>query len=398
MTFRLRIALSITVLLSVSRPTLAKDFPKFERIEIDPHAGEIVYAVTHADVDGDGKDDIVAVTENAVYWYAAPDWKKHTIIKDQTVRDNVCIAAHDIDGDDKVDFALGAGWPQAGGTIQWLSRKDSLDEPWNVHFIGEIPWTHRMRWGDVLGTGTPQLTVSPLNKTEGDGVKLTAFEIPADPKKDRWKATVIADSLNRVHNHWHPALVEGGIVVTFTASQEGLHMLSPIPRSLFDKYRLSSGASGEKETQQGTGEIKGGDVLFGERPVRFLYAAIEPMHGNNVVAYLTVGGGPEVRRHVLDDTLSRGHAIGIADFDGDRYPEIVAGHSDPASGEIQGPGVYVYQADDDTGEKWTKHVIDDGGVAVEDAFAVDLTGDEKPDIVAGGRNTHNVVLYVNQGP
>ena len=60
-----------------------------------------------------------------------------------------------------------------GGTIQWLSRKDSLDEPWDVHFIGKIPSTHRMRWADVLGTQKPQLVVSPLNKSGDDpGVRL----------------------------------------------------------------------------------------------------------------------------------------------------------------------------------------------------------------------------------
>jgi hypothetical protein len=172
--------------------------PEFEHRVIDTHAGEIVYAVTHADVDGDGKQDIVAVTENAVLWYAAPDWTKHVVIQDQTARDNVCIAAHDIDGDGKVDFALGAGWPQSGGTIQWLSRGASLDKKWNVHFIAEIPSTHRMRWADVLGTKKPQLVVSPLNKSGDDpGARLTAFEVPADPKVDRWPATVLNNRLDR---------------------------------------------------------------------------------------------------------------------------------------------------------------------------------------------------------
>lgn len=409
---RFRIALTIAVSLAAVPFAHAKDFPGFERIEIDPHAGDVVYAVTHADVNGDENDDIVAVTENAVYWYAAPDWTKHTIIKDQTVKDNVCIAAHDIDGDRQIDFALGAGWLNGRnqGTIQWLSRKESLDEPWNVHFIGEIPWTHRMRWGDVLGTGTPQLTVSPLNKTEGDGVKLTAFEIPADPKKDRWKATVIDDSLNRVHNHWHvqpgkPLRAENHeAAITFAASEEGLTVFLRNPGRItsFTKRKISARASGEKPTEMGAGEIKSGNLRGSGIG---LLAAVEPMHGNMAVAYLLIrqdgpiGGWQDVewKRLVLDDTLGRGHAVWLADFDADGDDEIVIGHSDPGTGEIKGPGVFVYQADNESGETWTKHVIDDGGVATEDAFAADLTGDGKPDIVAGGRNTHNVVLYVNQG-
>src|SRR5713101_2082484 len=45
-------------------PAGAADFPAFEGREIDPHVGEVCYAVTLADVDGDKKTDIVAVSEN----------------------------------------------------------------------------------------------------------------------------------------------------------------------------------------------------------------------------------------------------------------------------------------------------------------------------------------------
>ena len=395
-------------LASVSSSSLgsafASDFPRFEHLVLDPHAGNVVYAVTHADIDGDGKPDVVAVTENAVYWYQAPDWTKHTIIKDQTIKDNVCIAAHDIDGDGKIDFALGAGWPRSGGTIQWLSRNESLDENWNVHFIGEIPWTHRMHFADVLGSGKAQLTVSPLNKTEGDGVKLTAFEIPENPKMDRWPTMVLDDSLNRMHNHWH--VIDNDRVFTLAASQEGVFMIGRRDevngerQEPFARMNISKGAMGEKTTDQGAGEVKVGKPIELTDPLpvtKRLLATIEPMHGNMAVAYVPQGNGPNLRV-VLDDTLGRGHALWIADLNGDGNDEIIVGHSQPATGEIKGPGVYYYQAEDDTGTKWTKHVVDDGGMATEDLFVLDLTGDGKPDIVAGGRDTHNVKLYVNQTP
>ena len=52
------------------------EFPTFQPQEIDPLAGKICYAVTVADVNGDDKPDVVAVTEDAVVWYANPSWRK----------------------------------------------------------------------------------------------------------------------------------------------------------------------------------------------------------------------------------------------------------------------------------------------------------------------------------
>ena len=84
------------------------------------------YAVTVADVNGDRKPDVVAVTEDAVVWYENPGWTQHDIIRKATARDNVCIQPHDIDGDGRVDFALGAGWRPPNtkdpSTLQWLGR------------------------------------------------------------------------------------------------------------------------------------------------------------------------------------------------------------------------------------------------------------------------------------
>ena len=56
----------------------------------------------------------------------------------------------------------------------------------------------------------------------------------------------------------------------------------------------------------------------------------------------------------------------------------------------------VYDCVSRDGKTWKKYVVDEGGIATEDLVVEDLTGDGRPDIVAGGRATHNVKLYVQK--
>ncbi len=375
---------------------------RFREVVIDEAAAKkACYAVVLADVNTDGKQDIVVVTENRVQWYANPSWEKHVILENQTELDNVCIAPYDIDDDGQIDFALGAGWTKIG-TIQWITRGDSAEDRWSVHAIAIEPWTHRMRWANVLNKARPQLVVSPLNATSGPGVRLTAFEIPRHPRSDRWPATVLNDSLNRMHNHWHVSSrwfsrmdaqpVEG----TLTASQEGIHFVQLRPDGEFAVRKIASGMTGSQPTSRGAGEIKTGKLGNG----RLFMATIEPMHGTSVVVYplgASIKPGRTAPRIVLDDTLKQGHAVWCANLDDDPGDELVIGHRAAGEGPIRGPGVYLFDAQDSAGTTWRKHVIDDGGMACEDLVCGDLTGDGKIDIIAVGRKTLNVKLYVNEG-
>jgi hypothetical protein len=383
----------------ISSSVIAADLPGFRAQEIDPHAGNVVYAVVTADVDGDNRPDVVAVTESRVVWYRNPDWKARVVIADQTDLDNVCIAPLDVDGDGQIDFALGAGWLNGKhlGTLQWLRRSDSLDEKWHVHAIGRESWTHRVRWGDILGSGKPQLIVSPLNKTVGNGVRVLAFEIPANPRTGAWKPTVIDDAQDAMHAHWTGDFDGNGTSDVITAGMHGIFLLARDRGGKIIKTQLGSGAPGEPKAQvTGAGEVKVGKL----KGNRSYIATVEPMHGNAVVVYTEPVGGASGKlwdRHVLDDTLKRGHAVWTADIDRDGSDEIVLGHSDKGTGSLAGPGVFVYDAVDDTGTKWEKHAIDNGGIATEDLICEDFNGDGWIDIIAGGRATHNVKLYVNEG-
>ncbi len=378
-----------------SRGVLA-GVPKFEALVIDPNIGNVCYAVSSADVNGDGKLDIVAVSENRVQWYEAPSWTKHIILEDQLEPEHVCLAALDIDQDGKLDFAIGAGWIKSNsGTIQWITRGAKPEDKWNVHFIGKEKTTHRMSFADVLGTGRPQLVVSPLTRSVdgATGVRLLAFEIPKQPKTDRWMPTVLDASVNKMHAHTHADLDLDARLDSIVAGEEGVFLIQRKGDS-FTKTLLGTGASGDKPELRGAGEVKVGKLKNGGR---FL-ATVEPMHGTSVAVYLNnADGSLPMKRIVIEETLKQGHAVWAADLDGDGSDELVIGHREAGTGSVKGPGLYVFSSDDEAGMKWTKHVIDDGGIAVEDAFAADLNGDGRPDLVAGGRATHNVKLYINTG-
>jgi FG-GAP-like repeat len=390
-----------TVVAGITSNILTAGEPaKFEELEIDSRVGDVCYAVTLSDVDGDGRRDVVAVTENRVVWYRNPDWKPRVIIADKTERDNVCIAPYDIDGDGRVDFALGAGWLNNThlGTLYWLTRGKSLDEPWHVHAIGRESWTHRVRWGDLLGTGRPQLLVSPLTKTLSEGVRVLAFEIPAHPEADPWKSTVVDAELNAMHNHWMGDLDGDGATDLITASLEGVFLFRRDAKGALRKTRIGEGAEGPKEPQKsGAGEIRVGRFKGGGPYL----ATVEPMHGHQIVIYTPPANESNStlwRRNVLDDSLKRGHALGVADVDHDGHDDLIIGHSDKGTGNPAGPGVFYFAASDRIGEKWPRHTIDNGGIATEDLDVGDLNGDGWPDIVAGGRATHNLKIYLNQPP
>ena len=43
-----------------------------------------------------------------------------------------------------------------------------------------------------------------------------------------------------------------------------------------------------------------------------------------------------------------------------------------------------------------RRAVDDGGIAAEDLVVADLDADGRADLIAGGRETHNVIIYWNR--
>ena len=273
-----------------------------------------------------------------------------------------------------------------------------FDEPWKIHPIAVDPVTHRLRWADLDGDGKKELVHAPIF---GPGSKanidpkpshLWAFRVPKDPAKDPWPVVKIDETLTVLH---------GLCVITpnrdqrdelLTASYEGVFRVYPEGSGSTLRFRKEQLSSGKKPADQKPGAARGSsEVAYGRLgPEQPLIGVIEPWHGNEVVVYTPKEGIGGWDRHVLDDTLSEGHALVVADFDGDGQDEIVAGW------RAGGGGLNLY--------KWTggkngsfQRVPLDRGIAVEGAVAADINGDGRLDLVAIAGRTNNLVWYENKG-
>jgi hypothetical protein len=366
--------------------------PVFEAQTLDAEVA-IGYGLAIGDVDGDGKPDILLADKKAFVWYRNGDWNKFVIAENLTLSDNVCIAARDLDGDGKVEVAVGAQWSPGetsdtskSGAVFYLNRPSDPTQQWTPKQLHHEPTTHRMRWARIGNSA--HLIVVPLHgrgnaNGEGAGVKVMAYEFPKNPSGD-WNYQVIDESMHLTHNLDVVGFETDQVILL--GGKEGVNLLDRSNSTWnTDKINLPGYPS--------VGELRLGS---GQNQSPFL-ATIEAMHGTTLVAYEGFDdnlNSENIKRTVLHTQLKDGHALAVGDFLGLGSDQIAVGWRLPnEAGEF---GIKLFIPKNGSFSEFEEIWIDKNGMACEDLQAADLDGDGKLDLIASGRSTKNLKIYWNR--
>jgi len=383
---RLRLALAATAVLLLAAPAeLTPATPAFITHTIATGLSK-GYQVVVADLNRDAKPDVIALDSGTsqLRWYENPDWTPHVLI--DGIQGAINAAADDIDGDGVPEIALAHGFTMeyatSAGIVSILQHRGDPRAPWSVREIDRLPTAHRVRFLDIDGTGKRVLVNAPLIGAQAkapdyrDQVPLVLYR-PGD-----WKRQLIDEG-------------EQGVVHGIVAARWGGDTRESLLSAGFLGVHVRSFANGRwTSTKLVDGEPspwpKSGssEIVVGRLGSDTFLGTIEPWHGNRVVAYRRLDGA--WTRRVIDDSIVDGHTMAVGDFEGDGSDEIVVGERGGKR------SVYLYRLTNPGGNIWSRHVLDDGGMAAAGCAVSDLNGDDRLDVVCVGTATANVKWYENR--
>jgi hypothetical protein len=393
----LRVLVILTVALVQAAGAAEPPALRIRAQTIDPSI-QIGYGLAIADVDGDGKVDVLLADAKQIVWYRAPNWEKFVMAENLTPKDNVCIAARDLNGDGKAEVAVGAEWNPAdtvnSGAVFLLDAPADRTQRWTPRKLPHEPTTHRMHF--VRGVDRAySLVVLPLhgrgNKNgAGEGVQVLGYEWPW---RQASRPVPLISNLPPLHLTHNFDVVSG--------SGQGAQAMETLLLATKEGVR-SIDAPANRAVAQPVTSINAGEVRRGALPggARFI-TTIEPMHGNELVVYrasatqYSSGEDWTSRRTVVDDKLVQGHGLATGDLLGLGSDQVIAGWRGGTPGAKV--GIKLYVPVDARGEAWKLHAtVDDNQMACEDLKVADLNGDGRLDIIAAGRATKNVIIYWNE--
>jgi imidazolonepropionase-like amidohydrolase len=269
------------------------------------------YQVVAADLNHDGKPDLIAVASNLseLLWFENPSWTRHVVAGGFTGLINV--AAADVDGDGIPEIAVASGFStrpdQSAGIVALLTHGPDPTQPWTMREIDRAPAAHRLRWytdrdGQRWLVNAPLAGATAQPPNYDGATPIYAYRAP------NWKREQLPSDEAGVVHAVEPVRAPFCDACLLSAGFAGIHRYersggawSHVAIAVGDPAAVPKGGSSDVAVGRASREpTTAGDNVF--------IAAIEPWHGNQVVVYRRVRSGVYARQ-VIDTAVVDGHTL-----------------------------------------------------------------------------------------
>ena len=329
---------------------------KFRREIIDPDPpGSHLDIVLIADVDGDGRDDIIIggkQGEANLFWYRNPTWERHVMaVAPNLEAGGVCL---DITGNGRPDVV--AGMQYGGNELYWFENPQDPRQLWTRHIIEDrFLKYHDQTIGDVDGDGEVEILIA----SQQSGI-IAYYDIPADPRVSPWPAECCHIVAEDMHN------VEGLAIVDIDGDGRTEIIAGPnIYRRAAGGWQRRRYAEDFTMTRVAVADLDGDGQL-----------EIVLSEGESHPGRLAICRAPDWEPEILLDDLFHPHSLDIADFNYDGLPDIFVGEM--GLGKNRDPRMMVLL---NQGDGTFAPQLFQRGVPVHEAKVADLMGYGRRDIV-----------------
>lgn len=323
-------------------------FTQFRHRFVDQDKPETATDLVPVDVDGDGRVDLAC----GRWWYRNPDWTRFEI-------PGVCqiVQAFDLDGDGRKELIAikdrgGKGYAALNSELVWLKPKDPVKGLWEEFQIGtgDGDWPHGTLIAPLLPDGKLALVTTYHDPNAPHYPQL--WEIPSDPRQGPWKKHVLAEIPYR--EEILAADLSGNGRLDIVA---GAWRLENLGHDSFKPHKLTEGFSAARLAITDVNSDGRLDIIAGEEVLDFKNQKA-PL---SRLAWFENPGSSATdawKMHVID-TVRCPHSVGAADLDGDGEVEIVCAEHDPFMPYHSECRLLVYKKADPQGRAWYRHTLDD---------------------------------------
>jgi hypothetical protein len=334
--------------------------------------------VAVADVNGDGKPDIMAGT----FWFAAPNWTRHEIalpriyFPDTTFSNSFLNFSMDVNQDGWADL-IRVGYP--GKEVVWYENPKNAPGFWKEHLIYSNIGNESPALVDIDGDGRPDILCN-----DPEEKKMIWLKSPSNGDTV-WKKYIISNNPDLGTNRYTHGLgfgdmnLDGRKDVIITKGW----WESPANRTKPD-WIFHPSDFGEDCSQMYAIDIDGDgdmDLISASAHHYGIW-----WHEQTKDAY----GNILFKHHEINKEFSQSHGLVMADINGDGFPDLVTGkryfaHNGKDPGAFDPAVLYWFELVPGRIPQWIPHLIDDNSGVGLLPVVTDINGDGLPDIIVSNK-------------